>query len=225
MKKNSRARFLCVGIIASLLWWGAALLPSSEAVESALKVVTSPSGLTVEAHGIGAEEVLREMGEKMGFTVVAKEATHPVINVSIKDATPEEVFQQVLRGENYIVLYRRPEGEQPQGGKIDKVLLLSPPNAIPTDPNSQPPNRDQARRRAHFGEQENAPSEEALLGQATAAVFGKDGWKVIQRGEEGSPATVANRQSEKEKRSSAARQDQSEAGGTSDGENSGGDGS
>jgi hypothetical protein len=201
MKKSNRARSLCVGITVSLLWWRA-FPPYSEAAESALNVDPSPSGLTVEAHDVGVEEVLREMGEKLGFTVVAKEAVHPVVNVSIKDATPEEALQQVLRGENYAIVYRRPEGEQTQAGKIDKILLLSPPNAVTTGVDSQPSEKEQARHSASPGEQGGIPAEGSLPEQATAAVFGKSGWKVIQHGEEESPATAANPQGEEE--SSAA---------------------
>lgn len=203
MKKSNRARSLCVGITVSLLWWGACHPPYSEAAESALNVDPSPSGLTVEAHGVGVEEVLREMGEKLGFTVVAKEAAHPVVNVSIKDATPEEALQQVLRGENYAIVYRRPEGKQSQAGKIDKILLLSPPNAATIGVNSQPSEKEQARHGASLGEQGGIPSEGSLPEQATAAVFGKSGWKVIQRGEEGPSATAANQQGEEEESSAA----------------------
>lgn len=214
MKQSSRARSLRVGMTAALLWWGAAFHPPhSEAVESALNVIPSPAGLTVEAHGVGVEEVLQEMGEKMGFTVVAKEAAHPVVDVSIKDATPEEVLQQVLRGENYAIVYRRPEGEQTQAGKIDKILLLSPPNAVTTELNGAASKRAHAQLRASRGEQGVTPSAASLPEQATAAVFGKDGWKVIQRGGEGSPTTVVNRERGEEEGSSAAEQDQSEAGG------------
>ena len=202
MKKSNRARSLCVGMTASLLWWGAFHPPYSEAAESALTVDPSPSGLTVEAHDVGVEEVLREMGEKLGFTIVAKEAAHPVVNVSIKDATPEEALQQVLRGENYAIVYRRPEGKQTQAGKIDKILLLSPPNGVTTGVDSQPSEKEQARHSASPGEQGGIPSGASLPEHATAAVFGKSGWKVIERREEESSATAANQQGEED--SSAA---------------------
>ncbi|HKA52078.1 MAG TPA: hypothetical protein VKJ47_00305 [Candidatus Binatia bacterium] len=202
MRQSNRARSLCVGIPASLLWWGVAFpLPSAEAGEDALNVSSSPAGVTVEAHDVGVEEVLREMGEKIGFTVVAKEATHPAVNVSIKDATPEEALQQVLRGENYAIVYHRPEGEQPQAGKIDKILLLSPPNGGSPDVNSQPAKRG----RPAPGEQ-GAPGAASLPEQATAAVFGKDGWKVIQPGAEASESAtpVANPQGQEDEGSPAA---------------------
>jgi len=198
MKKSSRARSLCVGITASLLWCGAFHPPYSEAAESALNVDSSPSGLTVEAHGVGVEEVLREMGEKLGFTVVAKEAAYPVVNVSVKDATPEEALRQVLRGENYAIVYRRPEGEQTQARKIDKILLLSPPNAVTTGVDSQPSEKEQAGHEASPGEQGGIPAEGSLPEQATAAVFGKSGWKVIQHREEESSTAAANPQGEEE---------------------------
>jgi len=206
MQQSNRARSLCVGITASLLWWGVAFhLPSDAAGEDALNVSSSPAGLTVEAHGVGVEEVLREMGEKIGFTVVAKEATHPAVNVSIKDATPEEALQQVLRGENYAIVYHRPEGQQPQAGKIDKILLLSPPNGGPADLNSQPAKRGQAQPRPAPGEQ-GAPGTASLPEQATAAVFGRDGWKVIQPGEKESESAtpVANPPGEEDEGSPAA---------------------
>jgi hypothetical protein len=198
MKDSSRARSLCIGITVFLLWWGAAvesLYSEARAQNSLVDVVSSPSGLTVEAHGVGVEEVLREMGERIGFTVVAKEAAYPTVDVSIKDATPEEALQQVLRGENYAIVYRRSEEEQAQEEQIDKVLLLSPPNAGTASPNDGSSANEQARPQASIhGRRATPPPGEPLLPeQATATVFSKDGWKAIQGGEEGekSPSSAA----------------------------------
>jgi hypothetical protein len=68
---------------------------------------------------------------------------------------------------------------------------------------SQPSEKEQARHSASPAEQEGIPTEGSLPEQATAAVFGKSGWKVIQHGEEESSATAANPQGEEEESSTA----------------------
>jgi len=183
VKNRGSSRPIFVWIVATVLWWGVASLPARSAAEGrTLKVVSSATGLAVEAHGVGAEEVLREIGEQVGFTVVIKGAARPLLNVSLKDATLEEALQEILRGENYAILYPGPKGEGTQArGRIGKILLLSPSNTTEAAPNVAPLQQEQERRQAVLPRQETAPSpaEAPPADQATAAVFSKDGWKLL----------------------------------------------
>lgn len=196
MKNRESSRSIFVWIVATVLWWGVASLPARSAAEGrTLKVVSSATGLAVEAHGVGAEEVLREIGEQVGFTVVIKGAARPLLNVSIKDATLEEALQEILRGENYAILYPGPKGEGTQArGRIGKILLLSPSNTTEAAPNVAPLQQEQERRQALLHGQENAPSpaEAPRADQATAAVFSKDGWKLLtgKDGENSDPSST-----------------------------------
>ncbi len=199
MKNRGSSRPIFVWIVATVLWWGVASLPARSAAEGrTLKVVSSATGLAVEAHGVGAEEVLREIGEQVGFTVVIKGAARPLLNVSLKDATLEEALQEILRGENYAILYPGPKGEGTQArGRIGKILLLSPSNTTEAAPNVAPLQQEQERRQAVLPRQETAPSpaEAPPADQATAAVFSKDGWKLLtgKDGENSGPSsTVAD---------------------------------
>ncbi len=199
MKTRGSSRPILVWIAATALWGGAAFLPARTAAEGRiLEVESAATGLTVEAHGVGVEEVLRAIGEQVGFTVVVKEAVRPLLNVSIKEATLEEALQEILRGENYAILYPGPKGEGTQArGRIGKILLLSPSNAMAAAPNAAPLQQEQERRQAVLPHQENAapPAEVPPAEQATAAVFSKDGWKLL-RGKDGedsgTSSTVAN---------------------------------
>ncbi|MBI3796723.1 MAG: hypothetical protein HY268_07120 [Deltaproteobacteria bacterium] len=150
MKKTRPVRPLWVWIGATVLWWGATCRPQqSGAEERMLRVVSSPAGLTVVAQGVGVEEVLREMGKQMGFAVTAKEAVRPTVNVSITDAAPEEVLQQLLRGENYALVYRKAKGKSAQGTeRIAKVLLLSPSGAMAANPAAESGRLEQERHQA-----------------------------------------------------------------------------
>jgi hypothetical protein len=135
--KNTRPNFLLrLWLGAAVLWWGVVFYPvQGRGAERTLSVVSSSSGLTVEAHEVGAEEVLQEIGRQLGFTVVVNEAARPTVNVSVKDATLEEVLQQILRGENYALVYRNTKGKSAQGSEgIGKVLLLSPSGAGAANP-------------------------------------------------------------------------------------------
>ena len=225
VKKRGSSRFPFVWIAATALWWGAVSLPArSAAEERVLKVVSSATGLTVEAHDVGVEEVLREIGEQVGFTVVVKEAARPVLNVSVKDVTLDEALQEILRGENYAILYPRLTGEgAPATGRMGKIMLLSPSNATAAAANATLLPRAQERRQALPPGQENthSPAEASPADQATAAVFSKDGWKLLtgKEGENsGTSPTVANLL-ETQALQALAAQPGSDAGADADSEN------
>ena len=66
-------------------------------------------------------EVLRDISSKVGFELTDYGIPDRDLTVSIEEATVEEVLRQLLRGENYGVVYREKDGG------ISKVMLLSPP--------------------------------------------------------------------------------------------------
>jgi hypothetical protein len=141
------------------------------------------------------DEVLREIGKQAGFAVLAKEATHPTVNISIKDATPEEVLQQILRGENYALVYRNAKGESARGsGGINKVLLLSPSGAVVANPAVESGGLEQERRQALS--QNQAAATDSSEAEQTASVLSQEGWaRLLERGDamaQDGPVTVSD---------------------------------
>jgi hypothetical protein len=122
--------------VASLVLLCMVLAYSASAAErkSDLRVTYNPPHISVEARGIKLREVLRDISQKVGFELTDYGIPDRVITVSIEDTTVEEVLRQLLRGENYSVVYREKDGA------ISKVLLLSPPvyaQAAPVSENQQ----------------------------------------------------------------------------------------
>lgn len=107
--------------ILVFLWM---VLPgSSSAAErkSDLRIAYSPPRISVEARGVKLREVLKEISAKAGFDLTDYGIPDRDLTVSIEEATVEELLRQLLRGENYGVVYREKDGT------ISKLLLLSPP--------------------------------------------------------------------------------------------------
>jgi hypothetical protein len=90
-----------------------------------LRVQGTPAGLMVEAKEVSLEEVLQAIGAQAGFTVVVEPGVdRPPVTVTIRNAPIETVLAQVLRGENYSLVYR-------DGGRaIARLLVLSPPTVM-----------------------------------------------------------------------------------------------
>jgi hypothetical protein len=129
MKKIPRKLSFCWKIGATAALWGILSFqsPYTAAAEGQLKVSLTEAGLTVEAHGVDTEQTLRAIGAQAGFTVVAKGAARQMLDVSLKDVPLEAALSQLLRGENYAVVYKTPKNKRSSGGaKIGKVVLLSP---------------------------------------------------------------------------------------------------
>jgi hypothetical protein len=107
-------------VVLVLLWM---VLPGSVLAaerKSDLRITYSPPHISVEARG-GLLEVLRDISLKVGFDLADYGIPDRDVMVSIQGATMEEVLRQLLRGENYSVVYREKDGA------ISKVFLLSPP--------------------------------------------------------------------------------------------------
>ena len=109
-------------------------LASAAERKSDLRVTYSPPRLSVEARGVKLRDVLREVSLKVGFDLTDYGIPDKDLTVSIEEATVEEVLRQLLRGENYSVVYREKDRA------ISKVLLLSSPayaQAAPMSDNQQ----------------------------------------------------------------------------------------
>jgi hypothetical protein len=110
-----------VSLVSLLL--GLALPQSGAPAESKrdLRITYSFPRISVEAQGAKLLQVLRGISIKVGFDLTDYGIPDRDLTVSIQEATVEEVLRQLLRGENYSVVY------QEKDGAISKVLLLSPP--------------------------------------------------------------------------------------------------
>ena len=89
-----------------LLWmllpnWSSAAEPKSD-----LRITYSPPHISVEAQGVRLLQVLRDISVKVGFDVTDYGIPDRDLTVSIQEATVEEVLRQLLRNENYGVVYR-----------------------------------------------------------------------------------------------------------------------
>jgi hypothetical protein len=99
-----------------------------------LRINYSPPRISVEARDVRLLQVLRDISIKVGFDLANYGIPDRELTVSIQETTVEEVLHQLLRGENYGVVYREKDGV------ISKVLLLSPPvyaQAAPMSENQQ----------------------------------------------------------------------------------------
>jgi hypothetical protein len=96
-----------------------------------LRVTYSPPRVSIEAHGVKLREVLRDISLKVGFDLTDYGIPERDVTLSIQEATAvEEVLRQLLRGENYGVVYREKDRT------ISKVLLLSSPAYVQAAPMS-----------------------------------------------------------------------------------------
>ena len=113
-----------VGALVALSCFGSAAARAADGAPG-LRVDYDPPRLSVDARGVSLARVLGEIGAKVGFTVVDNGASSPLVNVSIQDASVDEVLRRLLRGENHAVLYQAGSGNAPRSvPAIDKVVLL-----------------------------------------------------------------------------------------------------
>jgi hypothetical protein len=137
-KKNVGLRLKIGGKTAAaiLVFLCTLLLRSALAAErqSDLRITYSPPRISVEARGVKLREVLREVSLKVGFELTDYGIPDRDLTVSIEETTVEELLRQLLRGDNYGVVYREKDRT------ISKVLLLSSPayaQAAPMSDNHQ----------------------------------------------------------------------------------------
>jgi hypothetical protein len=91
--------------------------------KSDLRTTYRPPHISVEAREAKLREVLREISVKAGFELADYGMPDRNLTVSIEEATVEDVLRQLLRGENYSVVYQAKD----RATAISKVLLLSSP--------------------------------------------------------------------------------------------------
>lgn len=99
-----------------------------------MSVVYEAPWLFVEARGVSVTEVLRAIGAKVGFAVVEAGAPRESLTMSLKDATLETVLRQLLRAENYVLVYRSDEGGV-AGTRLKTIVLLGPRTPSEARPN------------------------------------------------------------------------------------------
>ena len=116
---NQLGRNLIAVTMASVLGLGVAFPGPAAERKTELSVIYDAPRLSVEARGVSLQRVLGEIGKKLGFVVVDYGGSDRLITFSLQDASAEEVLGQLLRGENYAVIY---EGQRKE---IAKVLLLT----------------------------------------------------------------------------------------------------
>src|SRR2546426_7437091 len=123
--------------------------------EPKLLVDYEPPLLSVEAHEVGLGEVLKAIGDKVGFIVLETAPSSTVVTVSIQSASLDDVLRQLLRAENHTVLYRAGGGMSAESGAIDRIVLLGDPGeataaATPAEgPAQERPQPAQDHRDAH----------------------------------------------------------------------------
>src|SRR5262245_12042001 len=74
--------------------------------KSDLRVTYRPPHISVEARGAKLRDVLRDVSQKVGFELTDYGIPDRDVTVSIEETTLEELLRQLLRGENYGVVYR-----------------------------------------------------------------------------------------------------------------------
>jgi len=86
--------------------------------EPRISVVYNAPLVSIEASGVTVAEVLREVGRKVGFSIVEAWSSDARLSFSIHDVSLLEALQQLLRSENHVLLYR--DGTQ----TVDTVMVL-----------------------------------------------------------------------------------------------------
>jgi hypothetical protein len=74
--------------------------------------------ISIEASGATVAEVLREVGRKVGFSIVEAGSSDARLSFSIQNASLPAALQQLLRSENHVLQYRK------DTQTIDTVMLL-----------------------------------------------------------------------------------------------------
>ena len=137
---NRLRKSLIALAVASVMGLGAAVTGTAAERKTELTVTYEAPRLSVEARGVTLQRVLGEIGKKLGFTLVDYGGSDRLVTFSMQEASAEEVLGQLLRGENYALMYDGPRNE------IAKlVLLTSAAQAGSTSGNLQPDNKREER--------------------------------------------------------------------------------
>jgi hypothetical protein len=137
---NRLGRNLIAVTVACVLGLGVAFPGPAAERKTELSVIYDAPRLSVEARGVSLQRVLAEIGKKLGFVVVDYGGSDRLITFSLQDASAEEVLGQLLRGENYAVIY---DGPRKEIAKL--VLSTSAAQASGTSSNPRPENKREER--------------------------------------------------------------------------------
>lgn len=92
--------------------------------ESGLRVDYQPPVLTLACEQAGVAEVLRAIGEHLGFSIVTAGSAPPPLTLSVRGPV-ETVLRQVLVRTSYALVYRN-RAAAPQAADIETILVLGP---------------------------------------------------------------------------------------------------
>jgi hypothetical protein len=184
-----------IALIAPWFLWLQACLPDGAiAAERYLHVVYTPPTLTVEAEGVTLHEVLREIGLKVGFTVVDDNVPRLMLHISFADRPLLESLRQLLKGENYVFISRRQRQDQTiVGAGIEKVVLLGPKSSPTVTSESRDRENVQPTQVSdlHQGPASLPPSPTAISSTASLPSF-PDNWGRTYNGHTDQPASATN---------------------------------
>jgi hypothetical protein len=120
-----RSRLVAVGLAAVTA--GSCILSpmtARAADEPRVSVEYDPPYVSVAAREVGLGDLLRLIGEKVGFTVAEGHAASRLVTVSIASASVDDMLRQLLRAENHTILYRQGSDAMVV---IDRIVLLGAP--------------------------------------------------------------------------------------------------
>jgi hypothetical protein len=158
--------------------------------EPRMRVVYQAPLISIDASGVTAAEVLREIGRTVGFSVVEAGSSDARLSFSIHDASLPEALRELLRSENHVLLYREgtetlatvmvlgtriaraptPFKNQDQGG-MNPPPEIAPTSATPVSGAPPPTPADVAEyRRVAEGSPEVANATDLLLRHAWSGV-------------------------------------------------------
>lgn len=138
---NRLRKSLIALMVASVVGFGVAVPGTAAEQKTQLTVTYKAPRLSVEARGVSLQRVLEEIGTKLSFTVVDYGVSDRLVTFSIQEASVEEVLGQLLRGENYAVVYA--DGPQKEIAKL--LLLTTGAQASGKASNPQPENKREER--------------------------------------------------------------------------------
>ena len=106
--------------------------------ESHHEVTRTPTGFSVRATNGSLPEILAQIGGEAGFDVLDTGKSYPIVNAAIEDTPLDSLLRQLLRGANFIILYKGGgRGQTIDGRGIERIVLLTsagsgaPPGGAP----------------------------------------------------------------------------------------------
>ena len=116
-------RSTAVLLVLSIALWGQA----GAVDDGRVKVIYQAPLISVEAAGATLADILREVADRVGFSVVERRTSSAAVSVTINDVSVEELLRQLLRSDNYVVLYRDGGPVTDSARAIERELLRDSP--------------------------------------------------------------------------------------------------